>query len=64
MVSFRQVVAPECVSEKCNYWAGGSVSNPVYVKTRLQRWCADPSYADQSTCLSFCGPKPPPMALP
>jgi hypothetical protein len=50
-----------CQSEKCNYWAGGSASNPSYVKVKLQQWCID--YKDPTTCLSYCGTKPPPPAL-
>ena len=45
--------------EKCNYYIGGWPDNPIYVKTRLQRWCADSTYANQSTCLAFCGKKLP-----
>jgi hypothetical protein len=50
-----------CQSEKCNYWAGGSTSNPSYVKVKLQQWCID--YKDPTTCLSYCGTKPPPPAM-
>jgi hypothetical protein len=57
-------ITTDCQSEKCNYWAGGSVWNPTYFKTKLQRWCADPTGVDQSTCVSYCGPKPPPAPLP
>jgi hypothetical protein len=57
-------ITTECQSEKCNYYAGGGVNNPIYVKTKLQRWCADPTGQDQSTCLSYCGPKPPPPPVP
>lgn len=51
-----------CQSEKCNYWAGGSASNPLYVKVKLQQWCID--YKDPTTCLSYCGTRPPPPATP
>jgi hypothetical protein len=54
-------VSTLCQSEKCNYWAGGSASNPSYVKVKLQQWCID--YNDPTTCLSYCGTKPPPPAL-
>ena len=50
-------IPTECQSEKCNYYIGGWPDAPIYVKTRLQRWCADSTYADQSTCLAFCGKK-------
>jgi hypothetical protein len=50
-------ITTECQSEKCNYYIGGYPDNPIYVKTKLQRWCADTKYADQSTCLAFCGRK-------
>jgi hypothetical protein len=52
-------ITTECQSEKCNYYIGGYPDAPIYVKTKLQRWCADTKYADQSTCLAFCGKKLP-----
>ena len=57
-------ITAACQSERCNYYADGGVNNPIYFKTKLQRWCADPTGVDQSTCLSYCGPKPPPAAVP
>jgi hypothetical protein len=54
---------PSCFSEKCNYYAGGGVDNPVFIKTKLQKWCVDPTGADTTTCLSYCGTKPPPPAF-
>jgi len=50
-----------CQSEKCNFWAGGSASNPSYIKTKLQQWCVN--YKDPTTCLSYCGTRPPPPAF-
>lgn len=54
-------VSSLCQSEKCNFWAGGSVNNPSYIKVKLQQWCID--YKDPTTCLSYCGTRPPPPAL-